>query len=172
MTLQAIGDRCGVSREWVRQILKAEGMETKHFDTRAKYYCSRCGKQILDPYTRNHGTKTPRMLCVSCSHEVHHVKVICSICGKEFEIKTSALLARTYRAKGEGLYCSVACSGKAKTKYDHLFKLVARDNAKGISIRSSLINHGIPAGYQGAVTNRMIKLGYKIKRPLLDRSKR
>jgi DNA-directed RNA polymerase subunit RPC12/RpoP len=171
MTLQAIGDRCGVSRERVRQILKSEGMETKHFDTRVKYYCTRCGKRILDPYTRNNGAKTPRKLCLLCSHEVHHVKVICSICGKDFEIKTSALLDRVNRAKGGGLYCSVACSGKAKAKYDHLFKLVARDNAKGISIRRSLINHGIPEGYQGAITNRMIKLGYKIKRPILGRPK-
>jgi PP-loop superfamily ATP-utilizing enzyme len=29
MTLQAIGDKCGVSKERVRQILQSEGMETK-----------------------------------------------------------------------------------------------------------------------------------------------
>ena len=167
MTLQAIGDKCGVSKERVRQILQSEGMETKHVDTRTKYYCSRCGKRILDPYTRENGNKTPRGLCYACSQEWHHVKVKCSVCGKEFEIKTGVLMARLRRSKSKEIICSIACRNKAKCKYDHLFRPVARDNANGMSVRRSFIKHGIPLGYQNMLTERMTKLGYKLRNRLV-----
>ena len=164
MTLQAIGDKCGVSKERVRQILQSEGMETKHIDTSIKYYCSRCGKRVFDQYHRNNGK--PRGLCYYCSQEWHHVKVICSVCGKEFEIKTGTLMARLRRSKSKEIICSIACRNKAKCKYDHLFRPVARDNANGMSVRNSFIKYGIPLGYQNILTKRMIKLGYKLrKRP-------
>ena len=163
MTLQAIGDKCGVSKERVRQILQSEGMETKHVDTRTKYYCSRCGKRILEPYNRTNGTKTLKKLCNTCYHEWHHVKVICSVCGKEFEIKTGALMDRLRSSKSKEIICSIACRNKAKCKYDHLFRPVARDNANGMSVRRSFIKHGIPVGYQKTLTMRMIKLGYKLQ---------
>ena len=166
MTLQAIGDKCGVSRERVRQLLISEGIETKHIDTRTKYYCSRCGDRIFDPYTRNKGTKIPKKLCHSCSYEWHHVKVVCSVCKKIFIIKTSDLIARTAKAKSERITCSVACRNIAKTKYDHLFKHIARDVSKGMSIRHSCIKYHIPLGYQGIISKRMIKLGYKLRRPI------
>ena len=59
---------------------------------------------------------------------------------------------------------------KAKNKYDHLFALFAQENANGISLRRSLINHDIPTGHQGMVTWRMLKLGYKLRsRPVRPR---
>ena len=128
-----------------------------------KYYCSRCGKRILEPYNRNNGTKTLKKLCNTCYHEWHHVKVTCSVCGKEFEIKTGVLMARLRRSKSKEIICSIACRNKAKCKYDHLFRPVARDNANGMSVRRSFIKHGIPVGYQNILTKRMIKLGYKLR---------
>jgi DNA-directed RNA polymerase subunit RPC12/RpoP len=168
MTLQAIGEKCGVTKERVRQILQSEEMETKHIDTKTKYYCSRCGKRIVDTSTRNDGTKLPRKLCKNCYDEWHHVKVTCSVCGKEFEIKTGVLMARLRRSKSKKIICSAACRGKAISKYDHLFRLVARDNSHGMSIRRSFINHGIPLGYQKKLTERMIKLGYKLRSEVHD----
>jgi len=168
MTLQAIGDKCGVSKERVRQILQSERMETKHLDTKTKYYCSRCGKRIVDTSTRKDGTKLPRKLCKNCYDEWHHVKVTCSVCGKEFEIKTGVLMARLKRSKSKKIICSAGCRGKAISKYDHLFRLVARDNSHGMSIRRSFINHGIPLGYQKKLTERMIKLGYKLRSEVHD----
>ena len=164
MTLQDIGDKCGVTKERVRQILQSEGMETKHIDNRTKYYCSRCGKRIFGPYIRNDGIKMPRKLCNTCYDEWHHVKVTCSVCGKEFEIKTGVLMARLRRSKSKEIICSIACRNKAKCKYDHLFRPVARDNANGMSVRSSFIKYGIPLGYQNILTKRMIKLGYKLRK--------
>ena len=168
MTLQAIGEKCGVTKERVRQILQSEEMETKHIDTKTKYYCSRCGKRIVDTSTRKDGTKLPRKLCKNCYDEAHHVKVTCSVCGKEFEIKTGVLMARLRRSKSKKIICSAVCRGKAISKYDHLFRLVARDNSHGMSIRRSFINHGIPLGYQKKLTERMIKLGYKLRSEVHD----
>ena len=168
MTLQAIGEKCGVTKERVRQILQSEEMETKHIDTKTKYYCSRCGKRIVDTSTRKDGTKLPRKLCKNCYDEWHHVKVTCSVCGKEFEIKTGVLMARLRRSKSKKIICSAVCRGKAISKYDHLFRLVARDNSHGMSIRRSFINHGIPLGYQKKLTERMIKLGYKLRSEVHD----
>jgi hypothetical protein len=162
MTLKAIADECGVSGERVRQILLSERLETRHLDISTKYYCSRCGKRIFDPYSRNNGTKIFRQLCVDCSYEWHHVKVTCSVCGKIFETKTSVLLTRLSKSKSGNIICSIACRNKAKSKYDHLFELLAEENANGTSMRRSLFNHGIPVGYQGTVTKRMLKLGYKL----------
>jgi DNA-directed RNA polymerase subunit RPC12/RpoP len=168
MTLQAIGDKCGVSKERVRQILQSEGMETKHLDTKTKYYCSRCGKRIKGTSTRKDGTKVPRQLCQNCYDEWHHTKVTCSVCGKEFEMRTGVLMTRLRRSKSKQIICSSACRGKAKCKYDHLFRPIARDNANGMSVRSSFIKYGIPLGYQNILTQRMIKLGYKLRSEVHD----
>ena len=168
MTLQAIGDKCGVSKERVRQILQSEGMETKHLDTKTKYYCSRCGKRIKGTSTRKDGTKVPRQLCQNCYDEWHHTKVTCSVCGKEFEMRTGVLMTRLRRSKSKQIICSSACRGKAKCKYDHLFSPMARDNANGMSVRSSFIKYGIPLGYQKILTQRMIKLGYKLRSEIHD----
>ena len=168
MTLQAIGDKCGVSKERVRQILQSEGMETKHLDTKTKYYCSRCGKRIKGTSTRKDGTKVPRQLCQNCYDEWHHTKVTCSVCGKEFEMRTGVLMTRLRRSKSKQIICSSACRGKAKCKYDHLFRPIARDNAKGMSVRSAFIKYGIPVGYQRILTQRMIKLGYKLRSEVQD----
>ena len=77
-------------------------------------------------------------------------------------------LMRWKRSKSTKIICSAACRGKAISKYDHLFRLVARDNAHGMSIRRSFINHGIPLGYQKKLTERMIKLGYKLRSEVQD----
>jgi hypothetical protein len=72
------------------------------------------------------------------------------------------------RSKSKKIICSSACRSKDKCKYDHLFRPIARDNANGMSVRSSFIKYGIPLGYQNILTQRMIKLGYKLRSEVHD----
>jgi len=96
----------GVSREWVRRVLKQEGLPTtltKAGDVSVRL-CARCGKAI------SRAGKTG--LCLSCyNHNVSmasKVKLVCAVCGKEFYRRRS-LVGKT---KTGTYYCSRTCWSK------------------------------------------------------------
>lgn len=94
MTLQAIGDACGISRERVRQILSEDGLKT--VSVRMYNVCLNCGKT-----TKN------KMFCnVSCQKEYSHITVECFYCGKPIEKEQSQLV------RGRLTFCSRSCKGK------------------------------------------------------------
>ncbi len=107
--LKDIGDKVGVTRERVRQILKRANLPTRHYII--KRHCAKCGVPVAG------GVK----YCAKCHHELHHVKLICDTCGIMFERKLSHILAypsrmnkrnSTLNMKQVGIFCTKKCFGK------------------------------------------------------------
>ena len=106
-TLAQIGDKVGISRERVRQILKSEGGKTRHLDIKHQYYCLNCAKVF-----KSYSSKNPKWCSLLCRHEYSCIPVTCNICGKLFRKKQSALVAQSNDSRYRGNdYCSRKCFG-------------------------------------------------------------
>lgn len=97
-TLQTIGDKVGVSRERVRQILKRDGLKTKATSKRKVYLCLNCGKE-LDGQRKKFCSRT-------CQYEYGHPLVECVECHKLFRVRIAQLL------RYERSFCSRECHGR------------------------------------------------------------
>lgn len=120
-TLQTMGDKIGISKERVRQILKEAGLPTQRF--RQQYLCCVCGGAILD---RNRRTNHSPFCSHKCFHEYHNVVMVCDYCDKTFERRLSSVLAYPCRlnkrnpklnSKGAGTFCSKKCHGQWFSKH-------------------------------------------------------
>ena len=96
-TLQTIGDKLGVSRERVRQILNKAHKPTKHYIV--TYHCNGCGKEILKNNVGGY--------CMSCKILRNKIPVACTQCEKIFYLSPSRLLVSR-----EHYFCSNKCKGK------------------------------------------------------------
>ena len=105
-TLEQIGQKFGVSRERIRQILQRANLPTRRF-VQHNFICLQCGKEFT--------CKWPRRFCSpECSRRYHNPSLVCSECGILFERRLKTILhnngARGY--KGRGMWCSKQCFGK------------------------------------------------------------
>ena len=105
LTLQQIGDKYGVSKEYIRQVLNREGLPTKHFIQ--NYVCNYCEKIL-------HRRK---LFCNHiCMRKYHDVQMICDYCGKTFTRKIHNIkisLRRPLGGKGQKkFFCNKSCHGK------------------------------------------------------------
>ncbi len=101
-TLQEIGEPLKISRERVRQILKAHKLPTRKFVP--THPCLNCGKSIK-PKTKTFCTK-------ECRTKYMHIQVECSECGKLFTIYQPALINRMKERKLSEIFCSKQCYGR------------------------------------------------------------
>lgn len=115
MSLQDIGDKVGLSRERVRQILTRDGLVTKHV-VRQTYYCMNCGKP-----TRNMPRRWRRYIVDNevfcngtCAKEFHTLTLTCSTCGKVFKRPAGEVInaAQHPLHKGGLIFCSKVCHGR------------------------------------------------------------
>ena len=124
MTLKAIGEKVGISRERVRQILKREGLTTVSTNGHTTSYrvprgkCIICGNEIgLDKkiwYSKK-GVRHPQYCSQECSGSGLQYRSIsfitCYRCGK---VKSAPKTEAKWRAiKNEHTYCSRTCVTKA-----------------------------------------------------------
>ena len=101
MTLIAIGNSVGVSRERVRQILIESNLPTRSTGSipLPMPSCKRCGNPV--PYKK-------RVYCdISCQFPTGRTTYNCHGCGTEITVMTSVYEARLKRAKY--LHCSRKC---------------------------------------------------------------
>ena len=92
----------GVSRQWVSQVLKSEGLSTRP-PRQEPRRCARCGRPL--------SSKGSTGLCQACYANMRRnprVRLVCAVCGKEFYRSSHLLRAM----KSGGYYCSRACWGK------------------------------------------------------------
>ena len=102
MTLSEIANTVGLSRQRVFQILREEGLPTKHFIRIKKYQyqCLLCG------------TISPHKFCSNeCQKKWQQVPVTCTRCGQLFYRNITQLL-HNYRHHDKGLFCSKHCGAK------------------------------------------------------------
>ena len=114
MTLKAIGEKVGISRERVRQILKREGLTTVSTNGHTTSYrvprgkCKTCGDQIgLD---KELDAKYCSRACIQTKGRAISF-ITCYRCGK---VKSAPKTEAKWRAiKNEHTYCSRTCVTKA-----------------------------------------------------------
>ncbi len=107
-TLREIGDKFGISRERVRQILAEENLPT--VSLRKRFLCNYCGKVIR---------KQNKLFCnTKCFHEYTQVTLTCDYCGESFNrgmARVRGILRPTFtRQKGHSVmfFCNNICKGK------------------------------------------------------------
>ena len=105
-TLQEIGDKYGITRERVRQVLKEAGVQTKHVLRVNHLICPFCGGEKTYNSSR----------CPTCREAqreaVRLVPLVCDQCGTMFERKQVDVLTRAKRyGFGGPVFCSRRCQG-------------------------------------------------------------
>jgi len=105
MTLESIGEEVDVSREYVRQVLAAAGVDTK----KETPTCFGCGialrPSVERPYT---DIKTGHRYCKTCRHDMVWGKYSCAFCQKEL-IRRKSDIRRT---NPRYIFCDKQCQGK------------------------------------------------------------
>lgn len=109
-TLETIGKKTGVTRQRVDQILKDEGLPTRH--QRQTWLCNYCRKVM----SRN------RLFCsTECFHEYHYVWLACEECGCLFSRKLSQVRHTLTNPHGSGdkalFFCTKRCKSRHAGKY-------------------------------------------------------
>jgi len=103
MRMSQIGKKIGISRQRVYQILRDEGLPTKHLIIKhpAKCYtCPVCGT-----------VSKSKFCCDECKNRWTSIPIVCSECGKLFFRSRRVLIANYKRCQGF-LFCSKQCAGK------------------------------------------------------------
>ena len=100
MTMSEIGQNVNVSRQRVFQILKEEGLPTRHRIRKYLYECPVCG------------TISPFKFCSKqCKKQWLMIPIVCTGCGKLF-FRDRHQFFINYPHHNDGLFCSKICTGK------------------------------------------------------------
>jgi transcription elongation factor Elf1 len=112
LTLQAIGDANGISRERVRQILKEHSDLPTVADKRRTFFkCLQCGTIFwLSPSRQRHGEG--RFCTRACKKQWHLIPAICDGCGKLFQTKRWNHMALRGANPDAKIFCSRQCVGR------------------------------------------------------------
>ncbi len=100
-TMETVATHFGCTREYVRQILKANGMPTWHLFTHK--HCIVCGKDMYQDRISFCSNK--------CKREHVNIPIECENCGKIFTVRASYLLSRIRTKRPEPRFCSKRCQG-------------------------------------------------------------
>ena len=100
MTMSEIARKINISRQRVHQILKDEGLPTKHQIRKYLYQCPVCG------------TISPFKFCSKqCKKQWQMIPIVCTRCGKLF-FRDRHQFFLNYPHHNDGLFCSKICTGK------------------------------------------------------------
>jgi transcription elongation factor Elf1 len=107
LTLQAVGDKFGITRERVRQILDRASSPTRHYiKPKTLYTCLNCGKET---------TYKIGLCSRECRYQYNMIPLVCDNCGVVFHRKKSlAIRHNTGRYKGK-----VFCNRDCMHRYEH-----------------------------------------------------
>jgi len=100
MNMSEIARKVGISRQRVYQILREEGLPTKHHLKMTQYACVVCGT-----------ISAHKFCCDNCKKKWQQIPVICTRCGKLFTRNRHQFLTN-YRHFNNSLFCSRDCSSK------------------------------------------------------------
>jgi hypothetical protein len=104
-TLKQIGDKFGVSREWVRQVLVAGKLPTRHWPVQY-YICNNCRKCFKGKYNRS------KLFCSKkCRIAYYTASVECETCGTLFT-RQFCDMVKGLRTGQHHFCCSPKCRSK------------------------------------------------------------
>ncbi len=113
LTLQQIGNKYGISRERVRQVLAKQGAITKHYHEKILYTCLNCGKV----------TPNKSGICSKkCKTDYNQITLICDNCGKLFNrVKNDIIRASNNENYKGHQFCNNTCFGEYKRTYPFFY---------------------------------------------------
>lgn len=107
MLLQEIGDKVGLTRERVRQLLKNEGLPTRHHDQRQQYECLQC--HTVYPHHRTYGDR--QGFCSrACRAAYRQIPMVCEECGVVFLRRQSDVINAAKHGQ-QHIFCGRLCHG-------------------------------------------------------------
>jgi len=101
MNMSEIANKVGISRQRVYQILREEGLPTKHYQKMTQYVCPVCGT-----------IRAHKFCSDECKKKWQQIPVICDRCGKLFFRNRHQFLTN-YSHFNNTLFCSRDCSSKS-----------------------------------------------------------
>lgn len=113
-TLVEIGEKYGVSRERVRQILASEGKETHHYVKGRTFICNNCGVSYQTHTKRGEKGHYSKLYCQGCKGKVtRKIPVSCDVCGTiTYRYAAHILNKQTVNGKvRERFFCGSRCKG-------------------------------------------------------------
>lgn len=176
MTLAEIGDRCGVTREAVRQHLHKAGLPTRALRNRRCYFCNRFLKKSDEYRLRRPTREIPNRYycCLDCLEQIRPGRIImleCEECHTLFPRREKVVIYGIGKRGFQHVWCSRKCHGKWlgknfgvkkgdkprraswKTKWDH--EKVWQEHLQtgwGVARLSKLL--GIPCGTVTAILRK------------------
>jgi len=135
ISLNTLGEMCGISRERIRQLLKKAGIKKTHARTLPYGYCAE-GHQILEIRLKLTGNNRSSNRCFTCKplkphqwvdKDTGHIKskknvleVTCYVCGKTETYEDEKAIQRkrydSYRKHPDMKFCSKECLGSVTGK--------------------------------------------------------
>ncbi len=106
LTLRGIGEKVGLSKQRVEQILKKTGKPTKHF--KQSYICNNC-KKLFIPRS---WAKRKLFCCLKCKVDYSKVELICETCGNLFKRSLYYMKSNLKRTGQNHIFCNKRCQGK------------------------------------------------------------
>jgi hypothetical protein len=104
-TLKQIGDKHGVTKEWVRQILAAENLPTRHWPVHY-HICNNCYKCFEWKINKS------MLFCsAKCRKEYYYATLECEMCGTLFTKPFHDLIKRLKNGQDK-FCCSRKCRGR------------------------------------------------------------
>jgi hypothetical protein len=150
LTLQQIGNKYGISRERVRQVLAKQGTTTKHYIKRQYSECLNCGKQT-----------TNKLYCTKkCRTDYNQITLVCDNCGKSFNRKKSDIIRTSNNENYKGhQFCNSTCTGEYKRTHPFIYNYLSKYdyNSYDLNLFESLYISGLQ--YKD-IMNKM-KISYK-----------
>uniref|UniRef100_A0A6H1ZWY4 Putative sigma-70 region domain containing protein n=1 Tax=viral metagenome TaxID=1070528 RepID=A0A6H1ZWY4_9ZZZZ len=158
-TLEQIGNRAGVTRQRVSQILLKAGLTTRHYIQ--DYLCIVCGAAIKTSY----GYKRKGLFCSQkCRSEYHTVTVECEICGKQVKRLISRVLSYPGNPNRHNhIFCGRKCweTWAAKNAgFGNKYRKVPKDT--GATIRT-IYQTGVPLPTIAKDIGISLGYAYKLK---------
>ncbi len=111
--LREIGDKVGITRERVRQILKAERITERGKSKRGRFFtCNDCGRLYRFSYVAGSNSKIYCSSCFPTRKGRTYITLVCEICGTEFPRELSLVKKRLCGRGGQHIFCHKHCQGK------------------------------------------------------------
>ncbi len=99
-TLQEIGEKFGVSRQYVYKVLNHAGVPTLRAKRQRLIHCKMCDQKVEESMSKTHKGK--------CHGEYYFISVHCYNCNASWSMRRSVLLQKKRRGDRH-IYCSRSC---------------------------------------------------------------
>ena len=131
LTLQAIADAVGLSRERIRQVLNEHGATTSKIAL-VWFQCLQCHNAFQVKLST--ANQSPPSFCArSCYMAYHTLAVVCECCHKRFLTKKRNHLALNGGNPDAKIYCSHSCAGRINgAKHGAAYDLLQASINKGV----------------------------------------